>query len=144
MRMETEGRKIRLSGRIDSNNASQVEKEMLAQLDGWKGTALILDAAELDYISSAGLRVLLRLKKTFPADRNDQYEILIPRKKEGSSDVKITVRYLNISKQLQAVIHGIFDMDVLRNIFIAVGDRNSWSQTKQDSCQQGRKQLFHR
>ena len=33
--METEGRKIRLSVRIDSNNASQVEKEMLAQLDGW-------------------------------------------------------------------------------------------------------------
>ena len=79
--METEGRKIRLSGRIDSNNASQVEKEMLAQLDGWKGTALILDAADLDYISSAGLRVLLRLKKTFPAMQivnvsSEVYEIL--------------------------------------------------------------------
>ncbi len=81
MRMETEGRKIRLSGRIDSNNASQVEKEMLAQLDGWKGTALILDAVDLDYISSAGLRVLLRLKKAFPAMQivnvgSEVYEIL--------------------------------------------------------------------
>ena len=79
--MKTEAGRIRLSGRIDSNNAAQVEKEVLAQLDGGESAALTLDAAGLDYISSAGLRVLLRLKKAYPALRivnvsSEVYEIL--------------------------------------------------------------------
>ena len=72
---------IRLIGRIDSNNAAQVEKEVLTQLDGGKGPELTLDAAGLDYISSAGLRVVLRLKRICPALRivnvnSEVYEIL--------------------------------------------------------------------
>ena len=72
---------IRLTGRIDSNNASRVEKEILAQLDGEKGPELTLDASGLDYISSAGLRAVLRLKKSYPALRivnvnSEVYEIL--------------------------------------------------------------------
>ena len=51
-----------LNGRIDSSNAAQAEKAILAASDGFTG-ALVLDAAELEYISSAGLRVILRLKK---------------------------------------------------------------------------------
>ncbi len=57
---------IRLAGRIDSNNAPQMEKDILEQLAGSGQKAVILDAAELEYISSAGLRVILRLKKTYP------------------------------------------------------------------------------
>ena len=55
---------LELKGRIDSNNASQVERELLAALDGKGDTPVVLDAAALDYISSAGLRVILRLKKS--------------------------------------------------------------------------------
>ncbi len=55
--------KIELNGRIDSNNAAEVEKGILDQLCG-ADEAVVLDAAALDYISSAGLRVILRLKKT--------------------------------------------------------------------------------
>lgn len=54
---------ISISGRIDSANASQAEKEMTDAIAGFSGE-LILDAANLEYISSAGLRVILRLKKT--------------------------------------------------------------------------------
>ena len=57
---------LELKGRIDSQNAAQVEKELLGQLSG-EGGQLILDAAALEYISSAGLRVILRLRK----DRQD-------------------------------------------------------------------------
>ena len=58
--------RIALTGQVDSNNASQVEQEILAQLEG-KGTVpLVLDASALRYISSAGLRVLLRLRKNYP------------------------------------------------------------------------------
>ena len=53
---------IKLSGRIDSSNASDVEKNINEQVGSFKGE-IVLDAASLDYISSAGLRVVLRLKK---------------------------------------------------------------------------------
>ncbi|MBQ6067547.1 MAG: anti-sigma factor antagonist [Clostridia bacterium] len=51
-----------LTGRIDSANAAAVETELAAAAAD-AGEALVLDAAGLSYISSAGLRVVLRLKK---------------------------------------------------------------------------------
>ena len=53
---------VALKGRIDSTNAAQAEKDVTAAVGGHTG-AIVLDAAELEYISSAGLRVILRLKK---------------------------------------------------------------------------------
>ena len=52
-----------LEGRIDSNNAAQVEQEALSAVAGAPGAALALDAEGLEYISSAGLRVLMKLRK---------------------------------------------------------------------------------
>ena len=52
-----------LSGRIDSGNAPETEQLLLAQLEGKDGVPVVLDAGALEYISSAGLRVLLRIKK---------------------------------------------------------------------------------
>ena len=71
---------VKLTGRIDSGNAAQVERDIMAQLAG-KAAAVVLDASELDYISSAGLRVILRLKKTYSDLRitgvsSEVYEIL--------------------------------------------------------------------
>ena len=71
---------IKLTGRIDSNNAAQVEADLFAKLEG-AGSAVVLDASELEYISSAGLRIILRLKKTCPdisitGVNSDVYEIL--------------------------------------------------------------------
>ena len=54
-----------LQGRIDSNNAARLEQALLERLKA-EGSAVILDAAALDYISSAGLRVLLRVRKSCP------------------------------------------------------------------------------
>lgn len=73
--------KITLNGRIDSKNAAAVEKDILKQLEGQTDKALVLDAAGLDYISSAGLRVILRLRKSYPALKitgvnSEVYEIL--------------------------------------------------------------------
>ena len=63
---EHSGTVIGLSGRIDSNNAAQIEKEITQKLAGHRGEAVTLDAAGLDYISSAGLRVILRVRKACP------------------------------------------------------------------------------
>ena len=53
---------INLEGRIDSTNAPLIEKKIMADLENFKGQ-LSLNAEKLEYISSAGLRVILRLKK---------------------------------------------------------------------------------
>ena len=53
---------VALGGRLDTTTAPQLEKELRASMEGV--TALTLDMAELEYISSAGLRVLLSAQKT--------------------------------------------------------------------------------
>ncbi len=55
---------IKLTGRIDTNNASAWEKTIMEQFD--PNAETVLDASELDYISSAGLRVLMKLRKQCP------------------------------------------------------------------------------
>ena len=56
---------IALVGRIDSSNAASAEQEITDLLSGDTGSELTVDAEKLEYISSAGLRVLLRLRKRF-------------------------------------------------------------------------------
>lgn len=60
---------IALQGRLDTVTAPQLEAEL--ELDGI--TALVLDFTALDYISSAGLRVLLAAQKAM----NKQGEMLL-------------------------------------------------------------------
>ena len=50
-----------LAGRLDTVTAPQLEKELTEQMPGI--SALTLDMGALDYISSAGLRVLLMAQK---------------------------------------------------------------------------------
>jgi len=52
-----------LEGRIDSNNVAQVESEMISELTVMENVDVAFDALHLSYISSAGLRVLLKIKK---------------------------------------------------------------------------------
>ncbi len=52
---------ITLTGRLDTVSAPQLENELKASLDGVE--SLTLDFAALDYLSSAGLRVLLAAQK---------------------------------------------------------------------------------
>ena len=52
---------VALEGRLDTTTAPQLEAELKAALDG--ADSLILDFEKLEYISSAGLRVLLSAQK---------------------------------------------------------------------------------
>ena len=52
---------VALEGRLDTTTAPELEKELKGSLDGVN--ELTLDFAELEYISSAGLRVLLSAQK---------------------------------------------------------------------------------
>ena len=51
-----------LSGRLDTTTAPQLEAELKASLEGVE--TLIFDFTALEYLSSAGLRVLLAAQKT--------------------------------------------------------------------------------
>jgi len=53
---------LSVAGRLDSNTAARLE-EVLAEDTVRKHGALVLDLAGLDYVSSAGLRVLLKAAK---------------------------------------------------------------------------------
>jgi uncharacterized protein (TIGR02172 family) len=57
---------IALSGHIDSNNAAELEAEIQQAYQPHPELPIIVDADKLEYISSAGLRVLLRLRKSHP------------------------------------------------------------------------------
>ena len=52
---------IAIEGRLDTTTAPELEAELKASLDSI--SELVLDLAKLDYISSAGLRVLLSAQK---------------------------------------------------------------------------------
>ena len=50
-------------GHIDSSNAAKFENEAITELNNYPGAEVILDCDKLEYISSAGLRVVLKIKK---------------------------------------------------------------------------------
>ena len=52
---------VALTGRLDTTTAPDLEKELKASMDGI--ASLVIDMTALEYISSAGLRVLLSAQK---------------------------------------------------------------------------------
>ena len=72
---------IKLEGRIDSGNAAEVENEITEAMKEKEPSSVVFDAEDLEYISSAGLRIILRLRKKHPDlkivnVRSDVFEIL--------------------------------------------------------------------
>ncbi len=57
---------ISLTGRIDASNASLVQEEVWNIRSENQGKHTVIDADKLDYISSAGLRMILKLRKEEP------------------------------------------------------------------------------
>lgn len=54
---------VKPEGKIDTSNAAAVEEELFALADEHKPEKIIIDVKNLQYISSAGLRVVLKVKK---------------------------------------------------------------------------------
>ncbi|MBR6399646.1 MAG: anti-sigma factor antagonist [Firmicutes bacterium] len=92
------GGSVKLTGRIDANNAKQFENELFAAAGG---ESITLDASGLEYISSAGLRVLLKLKKTSGKVSvinvsSDIYDIFSVTGFDNILDIKKTVREISV------------------------------------------------
>jgi len=70
-----------LEGRLDTTTAPQFETEIKGSLEGV--TSLIMDMAKLEYISSAGLRVLLSAQKIM----NKQGSMVIKNSSEEINEI---------------------------------------------------------
>ena len=57
---------VAIAGRIDATNASEAEEKVFAIINDNKDKHIVLDADKLEYISSAGLRVILKIRKEEP------------------------------------------------------------------------------
>ena len=57
---------IAVEGRIDASNAAEAEEKIFKIKNDNPGKHIVVDADKLEYISSAGLRVILRLRKEDP------------------------------------------------------------------------------
>ena len=90
---------IKIEGAVDSGNAAVVEKQISVLTESNKELPITLDFESLTYISSAGLRVLLRLKKevgdvVIVNVNSDVYDIL---------DMTGFTNLLNVKKRLREV-----------------------------------------
>ena len=92
IKKDIEGEKLTLTvgGRLDTNTSPELEAEMV--LDGVK--EVVFDLAGLEYISSAGLRVLMAAQKAMMA-----------------AGGKMSVANPN------AMVKGVFDMTGLSSVF---------------------------
>ena len=57
---------IAVEGRVDASNAASAEEQIFAIKNSNPGKYIVIDADNLEYISSAGLRVILKVRKEEP------------------------------------------------------------------------------
>ncbi|PWM51223.1 MAG: anti-sigma factor antagonist [Bacillota bacterium] len=79
--MEDKQLTLTLTGRLDTTTAPQLEAELKRSIGGVE--SLVLDFADLEYLSSAGLRVLLAAQKVM----NKQEKMVIRNVNETISEV---------------------------------------------------------
>ena len=82
---------IRLSGRVDSLTAPAFLKAWEEEVSTDKVDSVVVDCADLKYISSAGLRVLLMIKKSLPGK-----ELILHNVNESVMDILDTTGFSDI------------------------------------------------
>lgn len=91
---------LHLSGKVDSSNAAEFREQIRSALAERPDLPWLMDAQNLEYISSAGLRVLLRLKQETRADmtiRNVSPQIYETLSMTGFTEI------MNVQRQLRRI-----------------------------------------
>ena len=78
-----------IEGRLDTNTSPDLDNEVSSSLDGM--SSLVFDFTKLEYVSSAGLRVLLKAYKAMTAQKGTMVIRNVP---DGIKEV-LTVTGLN-------------------------------------------------
>lgn len=123
---------IKLSGRIDSASASHAEKEIEQQLSDSKAAStdkVLFDCTDLQYISSTGLRILLKYKKLYPDFEvinlsNDIYNVFEMTGFSKIMTVKKALRVVSIAGCEEIARGGVgiiyrYDEDTIIKVFSA-------------------------
>lgn len=74
---------LKISGKLDTNTSQEFEKELMAIVNSGE-KKILLDCKDLDYISSAGLRVLLLAAKVI---KSSDGKVMLAGLKEHVSQV---------------------------------------------------------
>ena len=82
---------IFLEGELDSYTSEEVEKEIDALLKGGSYDSIVLNLQDLTYISSAGLRIIVRIKQQY----DDTTLVKVP---NGVYDIFQMVGFQNLIK----------------------------------------------
>ena len=81
---------VKVAGRLDTTTAPELEASLKESFEGL--TKLVLDFSELEYLSSAGLRVLLQAQKTM----NKQGEMIIRNVNETINEIFEVTGFIDI------------------------------------------------
>ena len=81
---------VKVTGRLDTTTAPELEAELKQSFGGI--TKLVLDFMELEYLSSAGLRVLLGAQKTM----DKQGEMIIKNVNETINEIFEVTGFIDI------------------------------------------------
>ena len=81
---------VTIVGRLDTTTAPQLEAEFKGSVNGVE--KLVLDFAELEYLSSAGLRVILAAQKVM----NKQGEMIIKNVNETINEIFEVTGFIDI------------------------------------------------
>ena len=100
---------IKLEGRLDTNSAPMLEKEIVSLTDVKK---VIFDFEKLEYISSSGLRVVLKCKKMIDATKiincnSDVFEVFSMTGFSQMMDIEKALRKISIDG-LEKIGEGFF------------------------------------
>ena len=81
---------VKIAGRLDTTTAPELEASLKESFDGIE--KLVLDFTSLEYLSSAGLRVLLTSQKTM----NKQGEMIIKNVNETINEIFEVTGFIDI------------------------------------------------
>lgn len=87
----------RIVGEIDMSNAEELTSALTASMDV-NATAMVLDLTSVDYLDSAGIRLLYRLGESLQA-RRQKLQVVMP----PSSIVADVLRLAGVSEHIGAV-----------------------------------------
>jgi len=110
------GKRISIAGSLDSNTAQELQQSVDTEIDG-SITTVILDFKHLDFLSSAGLRVIFKTKKIM--DNNGGKFLLV-----------------NLQPQIKKVFEIIKALDGM-NVFKDQDEMDNYLAAMQDKVKNG-------
>jgi anti-anti-sigma factor len=96
---------IQLIGRLDTNTSPEAQKGLNEQVDGG-ATKLLLDFSQLDYISSAGLRILLATAKRLRGSQGEMRLACLHETVQEIFDVSGFNALLNVFGSVEEALNG--------------------------------------